>query len=157
MNIFSWFQGILSLRGMPDAQGKPILLCSCNDNTVRLYELPSWVIWMMLIPYPLLCPCILIFHPLCILLMRVSDFIDVASLIEGGHLQSKKSERLRLDLVAFSSLVMGQVGCLCGDSLAIWVHCLISDKSGWNAVWLWYASLRGALFSQLCNVKTLLA
>lgn len=34
--------GILSLRGMPDAQGKPILLCSCNDNSVRLYELPSF-------------------------------------------------------------------------------------------------------------------
>ncbi|KAI3925749.1 hypothetical protein MKX01_003308 [Papaver californicum] len=33
--------GLLALCGMPDAQGKPVLLCSCNDNTVRLYDLPS--------------------------------------------------------------------------------------------------------------------
>lgn len=35
--------GILSLRGMHDAANKPIMLCSGNDNTVRLYELPSFV------------------------------------------------------------------------------------------------------------------
>ncbi|XP_048491280.1 zinc finger CCCH domain-containing protein 48 [Beta vulgaris subsp. vulgaris] len=35
--------GILSLRGMHDAANKPIMLCSSNDNTVRLYELPSFV------------------------------------------------------------------------------------------------------------------
>lgn len=34
--------GIITLCGMHDAQGKPILLCSCNDNTVRLYDLPSF-------------------------------------------------------------------------------------------------------------------
>ncbi|XP_061351568.1 zinc finger CCCH domain-containing protein 48 isoform X2 [Gastrolobium bilobum] len=34
--------GILTLCGMHDSQGKPILLCSCNDNTVRLYDLPSF-------------------------------------------------------------------------------------------------------------------
>ncbi|KAF7813233.1 Zinc finger CCCH domain-containing protein 48 [Senna tora] len=34
--------GILTLCGMHDLQGKPILLCSCNDNTVRLYDLPSF-------------------------------------------------------------------------------------------------------------------
>ena len=39
--VVSCFQGILSLRGMTDAQGKPILFSSCNDNSVRLYELPS--------------------------------------------------------------------------------------------------------------------
>ncbi|KAI3932749.1 hypothetical protein MKW92_026022 [Papaver armeniacum] len=34
--------GLLALCGMPDAQGKPVLICSCNDNTVRLYDLPSF-------------------------------------------------------------------------------------------------------------------
>ncbi|CAL9077348.1 unnamed protein product [Musa acuminata var. zebrina] len=34
--------GVLSLFGMLDAQAKPILLCSCNDNSVRLYDLPSF-------------------------------------------------------------------------------------------------------------------
>ncbi|KAF8028912.1 hypothetical protein BT93_E1556 [Corymbia citriodora subsp. variegata] len=34
--------GILALSGMNDASGKPILLCACLDNTVRLYELPSF-------------------------------------------------------------------------------------------------------------------
>ncbi|RZC60345.1 hypothetical protein C5167_022107 [Papaver somniferum] len=32
--------GLLVLSGMPDAQGKPVLICSCNDNTARLYDLP---------------------------------------------------------------------------------------------------------------------
>ena len=36
-------QGVLALFGMNVSEGKPILLCSCNDNSVRLYELPSWV------------------------------------------------------------------------------------------------------------------
>ncbi|CAL4884663.1 unnamed protein product [Urochloa decumbens] len=35
-------QGALALSGMPDAQSKPVLLCSLNDNTVRLYDLPSF-------------------------------------------------------------------------------------------------------------------
>ncbi|KAI6706094.1 hypothetical protein NL676_009056 [Syzygium grande] len=34
--------GILALAGMLDAGGKPVLLCACIDNTVRLYELPSF-------------------------------------------------------------------------------------------------------------------
>ncbi|CBI35382.3 unnamed protein product, partial [Vitis vinifera] len=34
--------GVLSLFGMNNSEGKPILLCSCNDNSVRLYELPSF-------------------------------------------------------------------------------------------------------------------
>ncbi|CAL0333233.1 unnamed protein product [Lupinus luteus] len=34
--------GILTLCGMHDSQGKPILVCSCNDNTVHLYDLPSF-------------------------------------------------------------------------------------------------------------------
>ncbi|WJZ85849.1 hypothetical protein VitviT2T_005366 [Vitis vinifera] len=33
--------GVLALFGMFNSEGKPILLCSCNDNSVRLYELPS--------------------------------------------------------------------------------------------------------------------
>lgn len=28
---------------MHDSEGKPVLLCSCNDNTVHVYDLPSWV------------------------------------------------------------------------------------------------------------------
>ncbi|KAF0933273.1 hypothetical protein E2562_017062 [Oryza meyeriana var. granulata] len=35
--------GALALSGMPDAQSKPVLLCSLNDNTVRLYDLPSFI------------------------------------------------------------------------------------------------------------------
>ncbi|CBI22448.3 unnamed protein product, partial [Vitis vinifera] len=34
--------GVLALFGMFNSEGKPILLCSCNDNSVRLYELPSF-------------------------------------------------------------------------------------------------------------------
>ncbi|XP_020572439.1 LOW QUALITY PROTEIN: zinc finger CCCH domain-containing protein 17-like [Phalaenopsis equestris] len=35
-------QGVLALRGMHDAQNKPVLFSSCNDDTVRLYDLPSF-------------------------------------------------------------------------------------------------------------------
>lgn len=35
--------GVVSLFGMADAEGKPILCCSCRDNSVRLYELPSFL------------------------------------------------------------------------------------------------------------------
>ncbi|OMO49463.1 hypothetical protein COLO4_38539 [Corchorus olitorius] len=34
--------GVLTLCGMNDAEMKPVLCCSCNDNTVRLYDLPSF-------------------------------------------------------------------------------------------------------------------
>ncbi|KAL9674094.1 hypothetical protein QQ045_030364 [Rhodiola kirilowii] len=34
--------GVLTLCGMTDAEAKPVLLCSCNDNTVRFYDLPSF-------------------------------------------------------------------------------------------------------------------
>lgn len=34
--------GLLTLCGMHDKEGKPILLCSSNDNTVRLFDLPSF-------------------------------------------------------------------------------------------------------------------
>ncbi|KAI8025986.1 Zinc finger CCCH domain-containing protein 48 [Camellia lanceoleosa] len=34
--------GVLALCGIHDAEAKPILLCSCNDNSVRLYDLPSF-------------------------------------------------------------------------------------------------------------------
>ncbi|CAL0332760.1 unnamed protein product [Lupinus luteus] len=48
MMLFSGFmdnsiKGILALSGMSDAEGKPILFSSSTDNSVRLYELPSWV------------------------------------------------------------------------------------------------------------------
>ncbi|XVF58489.1 hypothetical protein PTKIN_Ptkin07bG0070100 [Pterospermum kingtungense] len=33
-------KGVLTLCGMIDAETKPVLFCSCNDDTVRLYELP---------------------------------------------------------------------------------------------------------------------
>ncbi|KAK9943041.1 hypothetical protein M0R45_008665 [Rubus argutus] len=35
-------RGLLGLSGMADAEAKPVLLCSCNDKSVRLYELPSF-------------------------------------------------------------------------------------------------------------------
>lgn len=35
-------QGVLYLCGMHDSEAKPVLLCSCNDNTVRVYDLPSF-------------------------------------------------------------------------------------------------------------------
>ncbi|XP_027156351.1 zinc finger CCCH domain-containing protein 48-like isoform X4 [Coffea eugenioides] len=34
--------GILALCGIHDAENKPILLCSCKDNSVCLYDLPSF-------------------------------------------------------------------------------------------------------------------
>ncbi|KAK6125926.1 hypothetical protein DH2020_040315 [Rehmannia glutinosa] len=33
--------GILTLCGMHDSEAKPVLLCSCNDNAIRVYDLPS--------------------------------------------------------------------------------------------------------------------
>ncbi|KAL9335716.1 hypothetical protein Peur_072897 [Populus x canadensis] len=34
--------GLLTLCGMHDLEGKPVLLCSSNDNSVHLYDLPSF-------------------------------------------------------------------------------------------------------------------
>ncbi|KAK6930644.1 WD40 repeat [Dillenia turbinata] len=34
--------GVLALCGALDAEAKPVLLCSCNDNSIHLYELPSF-------------------------------------------------------------------------------------------------------------------
>lgn len=34
--------GVVALSGMHDAQSKPVLLCSCNDNSIYLYDLPSF-------------------------------------------------------------------------------------------------------------------
>ncbi|KAH1188600.1 Zinc finger CCCH domain-containing protein 48 [Glycine max] len=34
--------GVVSLFGMSDAEGKPILFSSCRDNSVHMYELPSF-------------------------------------------------------------------------------------------------------------------
>ncbi|KAB2603164.1 zinc finger CCCH domain-containing protein 48-like [Pyrus ussuriensis x Pyrus communis] len=34
--------GFLDLSGMTDSEVEPILLCSCSDNSVRLYKLPSF-------------------------------------------------------------------------------------------------------------------
>ncbi|KAG7986718.1 hypothetical protein I3843_03G096100 [Carya illinoinensis] len=34
--------GLLTLCGMHDSEAKPILLCSSNDNSVHLYDLPSF-------------------------------------------------------------------------------------------------------------------
>ncbi|EPS70603.1 hypothetical protein M569_04157, partial [Genlisea aurea] len=33
--------GILTLCGMHDSDSKPVLFCSCNDNCIRIYDLPS--------------------------------------------------------------------------------------------------------------------
>ncbi|TXG62778.1 hypothetical protein EZV62_009772 [Acer yangbiense] len=35
--------GVLQLQGVNDAECKPVLLCACNDNSVHLYELPSFI------------------------------------------------------------------------------------------------------------------
>ncbi|GJX09233.1 RNA-directed DNA polymerase, eukaryota [Tanacetum coccineum] len=35
--------GLLTLCGMHDLESKPVLLCACNDNTVRAYDLPSFM------------------------------------------------------------------------------------------------------------------
>ncbi|KAL2542024.1 Zinc finger CCCH domain-containing protein 48 [Abeliophyllum distichum] len=34
--------GLLTLCGMHDSEAKPVLFCSCNDNTIRVYDLPSF-------------------------------------------------------------------------------------------------------------------
>ncbi|TQD80574.1 hypothetical protein C1H46_033878 [Malus baccata] len=34
--------GLITLCGMHDSEAKPVLLCACNDNTVRIYDLPSF-------------------------------------------------------------------------------------------------------------------
>ncbi|XP_061341186.1 zinc finger CCCH domain-containing protein 48-like isoform X2 [Gastrolobium bilobum] len=34
--------GVLALCGRIDAEAKPILYCSCRDNSVRMYDLPSF-------------------------------------------------------------------------------------------------------------------
>ncbi|GMY05035.1 zinc finger CCCH domain-containing protein 48-like isoform X2 [Fagus crenata] len=33
--------GVLALGGMTDSDVKPIVYCSCGDNSVHIYELPS--------------------------------------------------------------------------------------------------------------------
>ncbi|EPS62406.1 hypothetical protein M569_12385 [Genlisea aurea] len=33
---------IVGLRGKNDSNGKPVMLCSCSDSTVRLFEVPSF-------------------------------------------------------------------------------------------------------------------
>ncbi|URD84206.1 hypothetical protein MUK42_19306 [Musa troglodytarum] len=35
--------GVLVLCGMHDAQAKPVLLCSCNDKSIHIYDLPSFI------------------------------------------------------------------------------------------------------------------
>ncbi|MED6204275.1 hypothetical protein PIB30_007746 [Stylosanthes scabra] len=35
--------GVLGLYGMTDAEAKPILFCSCKDNSIRMYELPMFL------------------------------------------------------------------------------------------------------------------
>ncbi|CAL9782216.1 unnamed protein product [Musa acuminata subsp. burmannicoides] len=35
--------GVLVLRGMHDAQAKPVLLCSCIDKSIHIYDLPSFI------------------------------------------------------------------------------------------------------------------
>ncbi|XP_047943570.1 zinc finger CCCH domain-containing protein 48-like [Salvia hispanica] len=35
-------QGLITLCGMHDSESKPVLFCSCNDNSVRVYDLPSF-------------------------------------------------------------------------------------------------------------------
>ncbi|XP_020218364.1 zinc finger CCCH domain-containing protein 17 [Cajanus cajan] len=35
--------GVVALSGMTDAEANHILFCSCKDNSVRLYELPSFL------------------------------------------------------------------------------------------------------------------
>ncbi|KAL2248617.1 UNVERIFIED_CONTAM: Zinc finger CCCH domain-containing protein 48 [Sesamum indicum] len=34
--------GLITLCGMHDSEAKPVLLCSCNDNSIRVYDLPSF-------------------------------------------------------------------------------------------------------------------
>ncbi|KAF2320913.1 hypothetical protein GH714_031792 [Hevea brasiliensis] len=34
--------GAIALCGMHDAEDKPVLFCSCNDNSIYLYDLPSF-------------------------------------------------------------------------------------------------------------------
>ncbi|XP_059667024.1 zinc finger CCCH domain-containing protein 48-like [Cornus florida] len=34
--------GVLTLCGMHDSESKPVLLCSCNNNSVHVYDLPSF-------------------------------------------------------------------------------------------------------------------
>ncbi|XP_052185440.1 zinc finger CCCH domain-containing protein 48-like [Diospyros lotus] len=34
--------GLLTLCGMHDSEAKPVLFCSCNDNSVRIYDLPTF-------------------------------------------------------------------------------------------------------------------
>ncbi|KAL6004622.1 hypothetical protein ACLOJK_005177 [Asimina triloba] len=34
--------GVLGLCGMHDVQAKPVLMCACDDNAVRVYDLPSF-------------------------------------------------------------------------------------------------------------------
>uniref|UniRef100_M1B4U3 F-box and wd40 domain protein n=1 Tax=Solanum tuberosum TaxID=4113 RepID=M1B4U3_SOLTU len=40
--MLSYLQGVLALCGMHDSEAKPVLLCSRNDNTIRVYDLPSF-------------------------------------------------------------------------------------------------------------------
>lgn len=40
-SVLLCIQGLVTLCGMLDAAGKPVLLCACNNNVIRVYDLPS--------------------------------------------------------------------------------------------------------------------
>ncbi|KAL1818346.1 hypothetical protein ACET3Z_013215 [Daucus carota] len=41
-------QGLLTLCGMLDAESKPVLKCSINDNSIRVYDLPLGYLFLLL-------------------------------------------------------------------------------------------------------------
>ncbi|KAF2282853.1 hypothetical protein GH714_043151 [Hevea brasiliensis] len=42
-SVDNTIRALMFLCGMHDAEAKPILVCSCSDNTVYLYELPTFI------------------------------------------------------------------------------------------------------------------
>lgn len=43
-HFFTLAQGIVALSGMVDSKGNSILFCSYENNMVRVYELPRYVL-----------------------------------------------------------------------------------------------------------------
>ena len=85
--------GVLALCGMTDADAKPILFCSCLDNSVRLYELPSCVNLTLVLFHNFHCYVCYAYSSMLLTLLTAPPFTDFQRGV--GYLQDEKCDHLR--------------------------------------------------------------